>query len=225
MVWNNHLKRDIPQGWDVKELGDLLEKIDSGKRPAGGIDKSLKSGIPSLGAECIDKLGEFDFSSTPYISEDYRSLLTTGRIEDNDILVYKDGAYVGKVTLFRDQFPYEEAFVNEHVFLIKAKNVKMEEYLLFTLMSRTYFQIMQSLGKAKAAQPGLNQSDLKKILILQPKSDIITKFHNIVEPHFKALFSNAKQIERLVNSRNEILPLLMSGQVRIRQLNSDLSDD
>ena len=215
MVWNEKLKREIPEGWDVKSLGDIISKIDSGKRPTGGIDKSLKTGIPSLGAECIDELGVFDFSSTPYISNQYRSKLTSGRIEDNDILIYKDGAYVGKTTLFRDQFPYEEAFVNEHVFLIRANNIELEEYLLFTLKSETYFQIMQALGKAKAAQPGLNQQDLKQISVLIPDGIIALKYNVIVDNLFKSLFANAKQIARLINMRDELLPMLMNGQVTI----------
>ncbi len=67
MVYNEVLKREIPEGWEVKKLGEVIEPLESGKRPKGGIDKTLKEGIPSLGAECIDELGIFNFSSTRYI--------------------------------------------------------------------------------------------------------------------------------------------------------------
>ncbi len=103
MVWNETLKREIPEGWEVKKLGEIISKLSSGKRPKGGIDKTLKTGIPSLGAECINEhLGEFDFLSTPFIKDSFKDKLSNGKIENNDILIYKDGAYVGKVTLFRD---------------------------------------------------------------------------------------------------------------------------
>lgn len=213
MEYNATLKRDIPAGWEVKRLGEVLCKIDSGKRPAGGIDKKLKTGIPSLGAECIDSLGVFDFLSTPFISETYRNIMTSGKIENNDILIYKDGAYVGKTTLFRDNFPYKEAFVNEHVFLVHAKEHTFEEYLYFTLSNPTYFQIMQNLGKAKAAQPGLNRDDLQNILIIIPSKGILTNFHCIIEPLFAEIFSNAKCIGKLLQMRDRLLPLLMNGQV------------
>lgn len=215
MVWKEVLKREIPEGWEVKRLGEVLCKIDSGKRPAGGIDKKLKTGIPSLGAECIDSLGVFDFSSTPFISETYRNIMTSGKIENNDILIYKDGAYVGKTTLFRDNFPYKEAFVNEHVFLVHAKEHTFEEYLYFTLSNPTYFQIMQNLGKAKAAQPGLNRDDLQNILIIIPSKGILTNFHCIIEPLFAEIFSNAKCIGKLLQMRDHLLPLLMNGQVEV----------
>ena len=222
MVWNEFLKREIPADWEVKRLGEILVKIDSGKRPAGGINKALKSGIPSLGAECIDDLGVFDFSSTPFIDNSYRNKLTTGKICNNDILVYKDGAYVGKITLFRDNFPYEEVFVNEHVFLIHAQEECLEEYLYFSLKQKAYFQIMQNLGKAKAAQPGLNREDMQNILLIVPNKNIVSVFHNKVGLLFENLFNNARAIGNLSSLRDNLLPLLMNGQVT---LNSCLSAD
>ena len=216
MVYNEILKRKIPAGWEVKRLGEILIKIDSGKRPVGGINKELKSGIPSLGAECIDDLGVFDFSSTPFIDKSYRNKMTTGKIYNNDILVYKDGAYVGKITLFRDNFPYEEAFVNEHVFLIHAQEEYFEEYLYFTLKQKAYFQIMQNLGKAKAAQPGLNREDLQNILLIVPNKDVVSVFHNKVKLLFGNLFNNARAIGNLTALRDSLLPLLMNGQVTLK---------
>lgn len=216
MVWNETLKREIPEGWEVKKLGDIISKLSSGKRPKGGIDKTLKTGIPSLGAECINEhLGEFDFLSTPFIKDSFKDKLSNGKIEKNDILIYKDGAYVGKVTLFRDGFPYQDAYVNEHVFLIHATEEKYEEFLYFTLSSSSYFKIMQNLGKVKAAQPGLNKDDLNSIMLLVPGKDIIINFHNKVESYFRKIFLNANQLGRLVVLRNQLLPLLMNGQVRV----------
>lgn len=216
MVWNETLKREIPEGWEVKKLGDIISKLSSGKRPKGGIDKTLKTGIPSLGAECINEhLGEFDFLSTPFIKDSFKDKLSNGKIEKNDILIYKDGAYVGKVTLFRDGFPYQDAYVNEHVFLIHATEEKYEEFLYFTLSSSSYFNIMQNLGKVKAAQPGLNKDDLNSIMLLVPRKDIIINFHNKVESYFRKIFLNANQLGRLVVLRNQLLPLLMNGQVRV----------
>lgn len=216
MVWNEQLKREIPEGWEVKKLGDVISKIDSGKRPAGGIDKTLKNGIPSLGAECIDALGVFDFTSTPFIDEKYRKIMTTGKIESNDILVYKDGAYVGKTTLFRDNFPYKEAYVNEHVFLIHSRKEELEEFLYFSLRNPTYFQIMQNLGKAKAAQPGLNREDLQNIILIIPDKKTINDYHLKVDSFFAIIFSNAKCIGKLTALRDRLLPMLMNGQVEVR---------
>lgn len=215
MVYDEVLKREIPKGWRVKSFGDVISKIESGKRPKGGIDKSLKFGIPSLGAESIDKLGYFDYTSTKYIPFEYKNRITSGIVQNNDILIYKDGAYVGKTTLFRDGFPFEFTTINEHVFLVRSKNSNMQEYLLFTLMQNYYFNIMQSLGQ-KAAQPGLNQNDFKNIKIIVPKEECLDDFNKFVDTLFNKLFLNSKQNQELASLRDWLLPMLMNGQVTVK---------
>ena len=67
--------------------------------------------------------------------------------KDKDILLYKDGAYIGKVTLFMDEFPFKEYSVNEHVFLMRSNNPIYQYYLYFTLSLPQYFNQMQNLNK------------------------------------------------------------------------------
>ena len=214
MVYNDILKREIPEGWEVKKLGEVIEPLESGKRPKGGIDKTLKEGIPSLGAECIDELGIFNFSSTRYIPYSFQNKITSGVIKNNDILIYKDGAYVGKTTIFKDNFPFDYATINEHIFLMRAKNVLFQNFLLFTLKQKNYFDIMQSLGQ-KAAQPGLNQEDLKSIKILVPNQKNITDFYTYSEKLLISIFKNANQSKELQSLRDWLLPMLMNGQISV----------
>ena len=213
MVSESTFNFPTPDGWDVLKLGDLIEKPESGKRPSGGINKSLKDGIPSLGAECIQALGEFDFSRTPFIPQD--SKITSGIIQDNDILVYKDGAYVGQTTLFRDGFPFEYATINEHVFLLRSKDKDFQEYLFYTLLREQYYESMQRLGKAKAAQPGLNQDDLKSLDVLVPPKALYQSFSKEVRDIHKRIFNNALQNKHLIELRDYLLPIFMTGQLSI----------
>ena len=213
MVYDKTLKRDIPKGWKSINIGLYIDDPESGKRPQGGINKELRNGIPSLGAECIDELGKFDFYSTPYIPEETK--ITSGIIKDNDILIYKDGAYVGKTTLFRNGFPFKYATVNEHVFLIRSVDHIAQEYLFFTLKQKQYFDIMQRLGKAKAAQPGLNKDDLNGIYIISPNITTLKVFHDFVDKILDRLFSSANEIRDLQKLRDFLLPILMNGQISV----------
>lgn len=221
MVWNEALKREIPEGWEVKELGKLIKPLESGKRPKGGIDKDLKNGIPSLGAESIDNLGYFNYKSTKYIPFSYKEKITSGIIQNNDILIYKDGAYVGKTTLFRDNFPFEFATINEHVFLLRSSKIYFQEYLFFTLKLESYYNLMQSLGQ-KAAQPGLNQNDLKSLNIIEPNHEIVIKYQQLIEPFFGRIFNNSKENQHLASLRDWLLPMLMNGQVTVGEVEREL---
>ncbi|MBO5067463.1 MAG: restriction endonuclease subunit S, partial [Clostridia bacterium] len=97
----------LPKGWQTKRLGEFGVFLDSGSRPKGGIDDTLTEGVPSLGAEAVGELAQFDYSSVKYIPHEFYDKMKRGKFDGNAILVYKDGAYIGKTTIFRNKFPFE----------------------------------------------------------------------------------------------------------------------
>ena len=110
-----------------------------------------------------------------------------GRNTGNDILLYKDGAYIGKVTLFRDGFPFSEYAINEHVFFISPIAKEYQTYLYFTLHQEAYFSLMQNLNRNKK-----------------------------VEPMLSIIFKLAKQNTFLAKQRDLLLPRLMSGKLEVK---------
>ena len=73
---------------------------------------------------------------------------------------------------------------------------------------------MQSLGQ-KAAQPGLNQEDLKSIKILVPNQKNINDFYTYSEKSLISIFKNANQSKELQSLRDWLLPMLMNGQISV----------
>jgi type I restriction enzyme S subunit len=205
----------LPEGWVILALKDIYNKLESGSRPKGGIDKDLKDGIPSIGAESIKELGYFDFSKTKFVSIDFFEKMNKGIIEDRDILIYKDGAYIGKTTLFQDDFPYTTCAVNEHVFLLNTKNKLQQYYLFFTLSSKEYYSKMQNLN-SNAAQPGINQNKLLQLELSIPNKDkLLTDFNEKVEPLIRQIYSLAKINKKLKEARDILLPRLMNRTIEV----------
>ena len=202
----------LPKGWGNVALGDVYGKIESGSRPKGGIDSSIRDGIVSVGAENVIGLGQYNYSSEKLVSHEFYENSKRGKVEDRDILVYKDGAYIGRTSLFQDEFPRKIMMVNEHVFLLNAKNPLYQYYLFFTLNRQEYFDKMQKLNK-NSAQPGINQDALKSLVIIWPQDEIVMKFDNSVAPMVKKIFALAKQNYELSQSRDRLLPKLMNGEI------------
>jgi len=204
----------LPDGWMNVELGSFLIKLESGGRPKGGIDKDLKNGIPSIGAENVLGLGQYKYGNEKIVTKSFFEKMRKGIVEDKDILVYKDGAYIGKTSMFQDGFPHEVCAVNEHVFLINTGKSELQNYLFFTLNRREYFMKMQSLN-SNAAQPGINQEKLKSLEITIPTLNIINDYHIVAEPLTKQIFKLAKINDKLKQSRDILLPRLMSGTINV----------
>ena len=193
-----------------KKLDELLFNVSTGSRPKGG---AQESGIPSIGAEKIEKFGIYDYSSEKYISEDFYEKLKNGKLNSGDVLLYKDGAYTGKVSMCLNGFPHNKAAVNEHVFILNTENNWAQNYLYFVLYNKDNKEMLHRLASSKAAQPGLNQVELKSIEINICDKDDILKFENSVKPIMEKIALNSLENKRLAELRDTLLPKLMNGEI------------
>lgn len=66
-----------------------------------------------------------------YIPKDYFNSMRRGIVNKNDILVVKDGASTGKVSLDKNDFPFEKATINEHLFLVRTRDTESTLCFLF----------------------------------------------------------------------------------------------
>lgn len=116
-------------------LSSIIKTLETGARPKGGVS-SLDSGIPSLGGEHLTNTGDFDFSKEKYIPEDFFHNLNRGQISQNDILIVKDGATTGKSSFVDNNFPFKQAAINEHLFLLRVDLEKaIPKYVFYFLHS------------------------------------------------------------------------------------------
>ena len=206
--WFSH---GAKKGWETGKLGDILEVIESGSRPKGGVDKNIKMGILSVGAENINGIGNFNFAKSRFIPISFFQKMKKGVVKNYDVLIYKDGAYIGKKAMFGNNFPFKQFAVNEHVFILRANNRANQLYLYFSLEQEE----LSSLN-ANSAQPGLNQQAMKSFDILIPPKTIISKFGQIVKPMIDKILSNSSQIHLLEKLRDTLLPKLVGGKVSVR---------
>ena len=192
-------------------LSDILEVIESGIRPKGGIDPSLREGVPSIGAENITGIGFYNYSKTKFITPEFYSLMNRGLIKDYDVLVYKDGAYIGRKSMFGKGFPFEKCCVNEHVFILRTNNRGNQFFLYFLLNQEDLKQL-----NTNSAQPGLNQESMRSLRIIIPTKAKIDRFGDVVKPLIDRIFFNCNQTRILSEIRDSLLPKLMSGKIRTR---------
>ena len=196
-------------------LEDLLENISTGSRPKGG---AQSTGIPSVGAEKIEKFGVYDYSSEKYISEEFYDKLKNGRMKSGDVLLYKDGAYTGKVSMCLNGFPHKKSAVNEHVFILNTKNNRAQNYLYFSLFNKENKEMLERMASSKAAQPGLNQVELKSLKINICDKETIENFEIKVKPIMESIANNSLENKTLAELRYTLLPKLMNGEIDLDKI-------
>ena len=188
MVYSTKLKREIPEYWNVKEIGDFM-KIFTGK-------KDVSKAIP----------GDYKFFSCapePIKSNEY--------IYDGAaVLVSGNGSYTGRVSFYKGKMD-----LYQRTYACVMEDEKYIPYFYYTL--KYLFQPIYSGGKHGSAIPYIVYGDLANFAFVYDE-DMICKFCNYIKNGFYLQSSNNNETEQLIKQRDELLLLLMNGQV-----NSDLS--
>ncbi|HEY9222102.1 MAG TPA: restriction endonuclease subunit S [Lutibacter sp.] len=160
------MKKQLPKNWVEVQLIDILEVLENGSRPKGGVQGILE-GVPSIGGEHLDSNGGFKFGNLKYVPTSFAEKMKRGLIKENDILIVKDGATTGKTSYINNSFPFDLAFVNEHVFICRTFSNLNSKSIFYFLFSRTGFDsIMENF--TGSAQGGINQKFASNTLIPLP---------------------------------------------------------
>ncbi|MBM4158536.1 MAG: hypothetical protein FJ216_07130 [Ignavibacteria bacterium] len=211
---NDELKK-LPEGWEWKKLKDLLENIESGKRPKGGV-QNIKEGIPSIGAEHLNYGGGFSLNNLKFVPKEFADKMNKGIIRQNDIVIVKDGATTGKTSYISSDFPYNYAVVNEHVFIIRVKSDVVSKWIFYILWSKNgKDQILKDFRGA--AQGGISPNFINIVNIPIPQQIIQKLLVKKIEKLFSELDSGIEVLkkvqEQLKTYRQAVLHVAFTGKL------------
>jgi type I restriction enzyme S subunit len=194
----------VPEHWEVRRLKSCLASIESGSREQSDVGSS--DGIPSLGGEHIGTEGQLLLKNMRYISFSFFEKLRKGKIRQNDVLLVKDGATIGKVSLIR-ALPYPQCAVNEHVFILRPLDCCLPEFLYQNIRSSG---VQESIWKkvTGSAQPGLNSSFTKSLplcLPSLPEQAAIVRFLDHASGRLKQAIRTKKKLIGLLNEQKQAI--------------------
>ena len=191
----------------------------------GGVSK-YTTGIPSVGAESIHGIGNFDYSKTKYVPEEFFEQMKAGKVEDFDVLLYKDGGKPGefkpRIGIFGMGFPFERFGINEHVFRMRSSELG-QTFLYFQTASDRVFHHLAVRG-GKAAIPGINQQEVKSADFLIPNDAVTETFNKFCQPVFENILHHSLQSQTLANLRDTLLPKLLSGELRVPEAEKQVEE-
>ena len=186
MIWNEKLKREIPEWWSHKDIKSFM-RIFTGK-------KDVSKAIP----------GPYKFFSCapePITSDEY--------IYDGAaVLVSGNGSYTGRVNFYRGKM---DLYQRTYACVVKEDESTIP-YFYYTL--RYLFQPIFSGGKHGSSIPYIVLGDLADFMFAY-NEDVVKLFVKNISAIFNKRIVIQQEIENLTKQRDELLPLLMNGQVSV----------
>lgn len=183
--------------WNRRKLSDVLTFFDNLRKPLSSMQREKMEHIyPYYGATSI----------VDYV-EDYL-------FEGTYILVSEDGANVVDLAGHPlTQYTHGKFWVNNHAHIVKGTN-GYSEALVYALLGTLN---MQSIVTG-AAQPKINQANLRNFEAVLPESNEAQELSNILNPMLQQMILNDQENERLSALRDTLLPQLMSGLLDISSI-------
>ncbi len=203
MVYNPILKREIPEGWEVKNLFDAVDVLygfpfnadlfteNETKVPVVRIRDILDGKTSTFTEECVQ--------------EKYR-------LNEQDVLIGMDGNF--HMSIWNDSV----AYLNQRCVrlrTIKESNISSLQ-LFYSIQPFIKYREKTIIGSTVGH---LSDKDMKALFVIEPKTNIFFTPRKTLDSISMQIVANKQQIASLTKQRDELLPLLMNGQV-----NFDLLD-
>ena len=218
MVYNEELKREIPEGWDNRTFGNYCKSTGGfAFKSSWWGDKGLK----------VVKIKDIEENNTINLNNLSLANISFDKIDDKflakpgNVLIAMTGATVGKFAII--PITLEPLYVNQRVgyFNLGKEPIKRLSFLINSL-NQVYFREAIFTLASGAAQPNISNEQINDIQLLFPSKELIEKFNQILSPNYTKILINQKENQELASLRDWLLPMLMNGQVSVGDVEEEL---
>ena len=185
---------EIPEGWEVKPVGDHMVNFDSKRVPVSGAERSKRQGTyPYHGAA-----GVLDYVDDYLFDGIY-------------LLVGEDGSVVQSNELAVTQYVWGKIWVNNHAHVLQGRGAVSTEQLYL------YFHFEPVAPYVTGAvQPKLSQGRMNTMPFVFAGEDLCRAFERAIQPWFTKLRASVGETKTLAVVRDALLPKLISGELRVK---------
>jgi type I restriction enzyme S subunit len=212
---NTKLMKGIPEGWEVKSI-KKFGKVITGKTPLTSDSSNYGGTFPFI--KTPDMHGNtFVLNTSETLSQKGVDSQRSQLLPINAICVNCIGAQSGSVSLTT-----ETCQTNQQIHSLIPKHEVYREFLFISI--KNLREMIHLFGNTGSTMTNLSKGKYENLLILTPDSELIKSFHFNCKPMFDEIKNLGLQNIQLKESRNLLLPRLISGKLSVQQAEKTLHD-
>ena len=207
MVYNERLKREVPIGWEVENLIDFAE-IKNGATPSTADEANYGGDIVWVTPKDLsDQQSKFVYQGERNITKQGFDSCSTSMLPTNSVLM-SSRAPIGLVSIAKHEVCTNQGFKS-----FIPKNISDSIYLYYYI--KHHIKQIEQLGTGTTFKE-VSRDDLCKFPILTiGAKDIYVQWIELQNGIADKQLALTKEIAALTKQRDELLPLLMNGQVTV----------
>jgi len=198
MAWNEELKREIPEGWEVKYLTEEMD-LQYGFPFSTELFNDDGIGVPVIRIRDILNCS-ISIYSTEKVDVKYR-------INKGDIIVGMDGNF------HINYWNKDNCYLNQRSLRIRSNNESINE--IQARYSIEPFIEAREKNVSRTTVAHLSAKDVNDLKILKADSELQKKANVFFKSNLEKIVSNRIQNQKLTELRDWLLPMLMNGQVKV----------
>ena len=185
---------DLPDGWRIGTVGEIIEIHDSKRIPLSGADRSKmeKKSYPYYGAASLMDLVDNYIFDGKYL------------------LLGEDGTVVDDAGYPILQYVWGQFWVNNHAHILTGR-LGYDVESLYMLFKQTPVKSIVT----GAVQPKISQANLRSVQVVIPPEHNLREYNDLVEPLFSLFRANEEECKTFTALRDTLLPKLMSGEIDV----------
>jgi type I restriction enzyme S subunit len=199
--------KTVPQGWRVAALQELASVNPSSISRRDKPETILYVDISSVSTNRIEEVITYSSDDAPGRAR--------RRVKHGDIIWSSVRPANRAYSLIYQ--PPENLIVSTGFAVIRPNATTPFTFLFFAVTSNPFVDQMTTVAKG-AAYPATSFDDFEKAKVLVPSDELLKSFHEKAEPLFRQNHLLQQQSERLKQTRDLLLPRLISGNLSVENL-------
>jgi type I restriction enzyme S subunit len=202
----------VPLGWEVGTLGNV-STVKGGFAYKG--ESFCDKGFPVIKIKNIVGDGTVNLIDVQYVSSEIAEKTKRFALQDGDIVIAMTGATIGKtgIIVTNEFIPYLNQRVAKFEENSKGQNNK---WFVFVAFQNLFISDQIVNSASGSAQPNISTTGIESVRLVIPKdTKLLSVYNELVSPLFNSWISNHKQTQTLATLRDTLLPRLISGQLRL----------
>nr|WP_319998412.1 restriction endonuclease subunit S [uncultured Draconibacterium sp.] len=211
----------IPKDWEVKKLDDIITTVSKGTTPRRKDVDGLLSVIPFLKVKDVSDDGSINLTNIEKIPNSvHERQLRRSILEPNDILFSIAGT-IGRVSIVPEVL--DNSNCNQALAFIRLKDKSYHLPLTYFWLKSIRTQGKISSSIVQGVQANVSLTVLKELQLAIPNKSNLISFNALVSPILKSIFTNRAEIDTLSTLRDTLLPKLISGEVRVKDIEKTIA--
>ena len=212
MVYNSTLKREIPAGWEVKNLNQIADSYRGVTYNKEDLISESEDSILVLRGNNIPSSGQFAYdSNVAFIPKAMVS--KEQKINKGDIIITMSSGskeHIGKCFMFQSDSNHTfGAFLSKIVPSIDRR------YFIYLSMLSEFFKAFVKTTCNGTGINNLTNDTFNNVYFSIPNTGILSKFESLTGCLYNKVGINQRQNNDLTHLRDSLLPMLMNGQVTV----------